>query len=51
MPAVKEDSEEKKVIKRSRVHDQGRSFIATKVRAIVDCDSCGAKRVIFLIKL
>ena len=48
MPDAKEDTEEEKIIKRSRVYDKGCSFIVTKVKATVDWDICGANSVIYL---
>ena len=47
IPTTKADTDEQKAVKHAKSLDQGRSFTATKVRATVSCDSCGADRVIF----
>ncbi len=47
IPIAKKDSVEKKSIDASKKLDKGRKFNATKVRATIDCDSCGAPRVIY----
>ena len=43
----KADTYEKKSLKRSKELDKGKSFVATKVRESVECDTCGAVRVIY----
>ena len=44
---AKADTDEKKSIKQSKELDKGRSFVATKVQETVECDTCGAVRVIY----
>ena len=47
IPTSKGDSEEQKAVKYSKTLDKGHSFAATKLRATVPCDSCGAVHCIF----
>ena len=47
IPTTKADYEKQKAVKHTQSLDQGQSFTASKVRATVSCDSCGADRVIF----
>ena len=45
--SVDNDAEEKKSVEASKKLDKNRKFSATKVRATIDCDSCGAPRAIY----
>jgi len=47
IPTSKGDSEEQKAVRYSKTLDKGHSFAASKLRATVPCDSCGAVRCIF----
>jgi len=46
IPKAKEVSEEKKTIAAGKVDDKGKDSHTTKVRAILQCDLCGANRVV-----
>ena len=44
---AKSDTDEKKSLKQSKDLDKGKSFVDTKVQENVECDTCGAIRVIY----
>ena len=47
LPLANKDEEEKKSVKASKELDKGRCFNASKLRAIIPCDSCGAVRGVY----
>ena len=47
LPKAKEDNEEMKAIAFAAEEDKKFKFVATKVRAIVKCDDCGAPRCVY----